>query len=756
TDLYLSPSVVRIHDTAFDGCRRLHISSIAGTAADRFYRNFAETNVILAEEEDGEEELFYDEPEEWSLPASVSGNVLQEGENAKEQEKREEKDYSSANVDHPSNSVYTEPVDGQGVLGRTKIVSGRAVIFVDNSKVQVYDSDSAPAAAETAVSKQSQPAAAQGEVLKEEETANLTGEIPNTKYVVVGDTIADRAFYMEGTLQSYQIPAGVRRIGDFSFARSGLTSIHIPSGVTEIGYGAFYNCEALTNVIIPSSVTEIEPSAFAGTPWLASWMYGGNLNDFLVVGDGILLAYKGYAENVTIPDGIKVIGPEVFKNHAEIRTVTIPDSVRRIDEDAFNGCTSLENVSGGLSVEEIRDRAFYGCRLQTVRIPESVKSIGLLAYGDMSQTDCVVFMGETFPKLSYEKTATRLSNAEYRRAPFEGIRVFVIPSSAQTSSLEGTVLKEHEMGYQGVICSVLKEPTLQDKGEVSIRRVSHDADGNAAAVPSSVWIYGKEYYVTNVETNAYETAQTQSAANDALPGEADAAAQGGQPADGTDAAGGQDAESVSDNAAAGQTGNLSIRLKRADWKEDAGIYADMTSDPAGYELTISDSESDVLAGQLAGQGIQTDNFNFTAFDLRLVDTASQIPISKLGSQRITVCLPIASAYQNEPVVAVCLDGNGQPEYISCIHRKIGEQSYVLFDVKHFSPYGLLCGDQVPQEYQNAYREKVAAKKAANYDAKLGKKDDSPDTGDRVHPKWFLAAGLTFLALFLFLKKPKRV
>jgi len=752
-DLYLSPSVMRIHDSAFDGCRRLHILSEPGTVADRFYQNFAASNVILAEEEDGEDVIFYTEQETATLADTVSGNESEQ-ETQQEAQPREDRDYSYANVDNPVNQFYQEPSDGAGVLGRSKIVSGRAVIFVDNSKLQVYDGETPSASTGQNSDSRAQTVTsdASTEALLEEETANLTQEIPNTKYVVVGDSIAERAFYTEESLQSYQIPAGVKRIGDFSFARSGLTSIDIPSGVTDIGYGAFYNCQDLTNVIVPSSVTQIEPSAFAGTPWLANWRYGGNLNDFLVVGDGILIAYKGFAENVTIPEGVKVIGPEVFKDHTEIRTVSLPESVRRIDEDAFAGCNNLENVSGGLFVEEIRDRAFYGCSLQTVRIPDSVKTIGLLAYGDMSRTDSVVFMGSQFPQLSYEKTATRLSNADYRRPPFDGIRVFVVPSSA--SSFDGSVLAEGTMGYEGIICSVIKEPTLQAKGEVSVRRVSHDESGNPVSVPDSVWIYGKEYYVTNVEESAYD-----------VPGDVGAIQEPEYPAQ--DDSGTGDVSETAEAEAEQQsetgegdgafpTGNLLVTVDRDAWKEDAGIYADFTMESNGYELRISDSRDQSLRQTLESQGIQIEDYSFTAFDMELMDVSAGIAISKLGSQRITVCLPIADAYQDMPVVAVCLDGNGQPEYMSCIHRQVEGQSYVLFDVKHFSPYGLLCGDSVPQDYKNAYYEKVRAKRAANFDPQLGKKDDSPDTGDTMQPKWFLAAGLLFAALFLFMKKPGQV
>ncbi len=37
----------------------------------------------------------------------------------------------------------------------------------------------------------------------------------------------------------------------------------------------------------------------------------------------------------------------------------------------------------------------------------------------------------------------------------------------------------------------------------------------------------------------------------------------------------------------------------------------------------------------------------------------------------------------------------------------------------------------------------------------GNKDDTPDTGDPIHPKWFLAIGLLAGAVALFFYKGKR-
>ena len=51
---------------------------------------------------------------------------------------------------------------------------------------------------------------------------------------------------------------------------SGLTSVTIPSSVTEIGPFAFSDCRSLTSVTIPSSITKIGDNAFSGCSGLTS------------------------------------------------------------------------------------------------------------------------------------------------------------------------------------------------------------------------------------------------------------------------------------------------------------------------------------------------------------------------------------------------------------------------------------------------------------------------------------------------------
>lgn len=156
--------------------------------------------------------------------------------------------------------------------------------------------------------------------------------------------VEDWQYYMETSMTSKTLPKGTTKIGRFAFARSGLQSIQIPTGMTTIEYAAFYHCDDLKEVYIPDTVTNIEAHAFDYTAWMEDFLSGKTYpgTDFLIVGDGILLAYRGDGENVVIPEGVKTIATDSFCNHKEIKEVAYPTTLKTIEEDAFKGTNVIK------------------------------------------------------------------------------------------------------------------------------------------------------------------------------------------------------------------------------------------------------------------------------------------------------------------------------------------------------------------------------------------------------------------------------
>lgn len=157
-------------------------------------------------------------------------------------------------------------------------------------------------------------------------------------------------------LTSVALPANMTRIESFTFAFCGkLAAVTIPEHVTYIGASAFLCCDSLTSVRIPEGVDQISYQAFHRTPWLEH-----QKDTFVIAGNHILVKYNGEASEVSVPDGVRIIGDEAFRNHTELVSVKMPDSVTAIGISAFRDCKGLTSVTIPDSVKEIKAHAFTG------------------------------------------------------------------------------------------------------------------------------------------------------------------------------------------------------------------------------------------------------------------------------------------------------------------------------------------------------------------------------------------------------------
>ena len=100
-------------------------------------------------------------------------------------------------------------------------------------------------------------------------------------YSTSNDKIGDNAFCDCSGLTSLTLPSGVTEIGNSAFRDcSGLTSLTLPSGVTKIDDYAFEDCSGLTSMTLPASVTFLSSYALKGCSGLASiYVYTEKLPD---------------------------------------------------------------------------------------------------------------------------------------------------------------------------------------------------------------------------------------------------------------------------------------------------------------------------------------------------------------------------------------------------------------------------------------------------------------------------------------------
>ena len=160
-------------------------------------------------------------------------------------------------------------------------------------------------------------------------------------YCTSNDRLHAYAFYGCRGLTSLAIPSSVTEIGDYAFRDcSGLTSFTIPSSVTEIGWSVFEGCSGLTSLTIPSSVTSIGSWAFSGCSGLTSLTISSSVTE---IGDAAFRDCSGLT-SLTIPSSVTSIGSWAFSGCSGLTSLTIPSSVTWIGKSAFSGCSSLTNL----------------------------------------------------------------------------------------------------------------------------------------------------------------------------------------------------------------------------------------------------------------------------------------------------------------------------------------------------------------------------------------------------------------------------
>ena len=107
-------------------------------------------------------------------------------------------------------------------------------------------------------------------------------------------------------------------------------------------------------------------------------------SNFVINAKGVLTAYKGDEEVMTIPDGVKIIGESIIGHRSgeQVKKVIIPEGVTEIKQSAFSSSKICEVVFPS-TLQKIGKWAFSDCKqLKTVCIPEGTKEIAELSFRD--------------------------------------------------------------------------------------------------------------------------------------------------------------------------------------------------------------------------------------------------------------------------------------------------------------------------------------------------------------------------------------
>jgi hypothetical protein len=139
------------------------------------------------------------------------------------------------------------------------------------------------------------------------------------------------------------------KIEDCAFSgNKKITSVEIPSTVTEIGSGAFHTCSKLKTVTVSKKAK------------------------------------------------LRVIGTGAFYSCTSLKEIYI--NAETVGEDAFSNCSSLEKVTFGDNVKEIGKYAFMSTAIKSIDFGKNITSVGISAVGDCQQLEKII-IGENVTTL---------------------------------------------------------------------------------------------------------------------------------------------------------------------------------------------------------------------------------------------------------------------------------------------------------------------------------------------------------------------
>ncbi len=240
--------------------------------------------------------------------------------------------------------------------------------------------------------------------------------------LTIGEDTAIGTYMFRGCTSLQSVDIACPAIGAGAFAGcSGLETVNYTyAGEAELAIAAraFENCTSLTDFNLDGkAVSSIGDYAFRNCSHLSSLFANEGFNPVLGNGvfDGVLEISKGAAivkgnTLVLAPSvvnagfasgleaaGVTVIGPNAFSGSVMadgVETITLT-GITAIGAGAFYGLAGLKEISLPDGLTEIADNAFAGTSLQTVRIPASVKRIGIGAFADCDKLANIVFAENT-------------------------------------------------------------------------------------------------------------------------------------------------------------------------------------------------------------------------------------------------------------------------------------------------------------------------------------------------------------------------
>jgi len=233
------------------------------------------------------------------------------------------------------------------------------------------------------------------------------------------ETICFAACSNTRNLNSLSIPNSLKTISDYGLTGSeDINNIQWGSGLEIIGYSAFMLAEDLGEITLPEGLETIVSSAFyssgitklTGPSTLLTIGYDCFRGDGF---DGSTLETLDFSNCTNL---LKIQGSAFYDCHS-LKNISLPEGLEVIGNAAFQNCYSIEEIMVPHSVETIEVNAFwmfselYEHKMEKVILGSGLQQIQANAFGECSNIEVIESWNPVPPSLANDGFETELNNS---------------------------------------------------------------------------------------------------------------------------------------------------------------------------------------------------------------------------------------------------------------------------------------------------------------------------------------------------------
>jgi LPXTG-motif cell wall-anchored protein len=203
--------------------------------------------------------------------------------------------------------------------------------------------------------------------------------------------------------------------------------------------------------------------------------------------------------------------------------------------------------------------------------------------------------------------------------------------------------------------------------------------------------------------------------------------------------GGSGSQSGNNNSGNKNNNGTTVFISKPGVSNTSLASAQVSGSSDNYVIRISETAAATAAVEkaLTNEYGSLDDVRYSAMDISLYDATGTNRITNYSGLSITITMPIPDVMTqyagNNKVAGVV---NEKLDKLKPKFTSIDGVPCVTFTATHFSPYTIYVNTK------NLSGEPITI-------------DGSPKTGDGIHPKWFLVAGLLAISIALFFMKDKK-